>query len=275
MALTAPHPPSRAARAASRPSSFVQVVDPPRARAGPHRDPHVTWQAPLISTSRCGATSCWWAARSPRSCSPGCSCSRSSQVARSRGYDLEDTLIVGAGPVGRRGGAGLGGQLRVRPRPVGFVDRFEEHLPLPDHRSARGPPRHPRGDARSATSSWPSAARPSPSSSATSGTARSCRCSSTPCPGSSSSACRRATWASRSTASPSTRWAGPAATTSMWPLKRAFDLAVAGVPPGARPLRRCAVRRRGEAVEPRAGLLPAGPGQRRRRAVRHLEVPHA
>jgi len=52
-------------------------------------------------------------------------------VARSRGFDLEDTLIVGAGPVG----VDLATALEVNPEfglaPYGFLDRFDEELPYP------------------------------------------------------------------------------------------------------------------------------------------------
>ena len=52
-------------------------------------------------------------------------------LVRSRGYDLEDTLIVGAGPVG----VDVSKALSLNPEfglvPVGFVDRFDERLPQP------------------------------------------------------------------------------------------------------------------------------------------------
>lgn len=53
-------------------------------------------------------------------------------LVRSRGYDLEDTLIVGTGPVG----VGVAEALRANPEfglvPSGFIDRFDdEDLPLP------------------------------------------------------------------------------------------------------------------------------------------------
>jgi exopolysaccharide biosynthesis polyprenyl glycosylphosphotransferase len=54
-----------------------------------------------------------------------------SQVARSRGYDLEDTLIVGAGPVGVAVAQALEENFEFGLVPYGFVDRFEEHLPYP------------------------------------------------------------------------------------------------------------------------------------------------
>jgi exopolysaccharide biosynthesis polyprenyl glycosylphosphotransferase len=51
--------------------------------------------------------------------------------ARRRGYDLEDTIVVGAGPVGVE----VADALRRHPEfgllPTGFVDRFDERLPLP------------------------------------------------------------------------------------------------------------------------------------------------
>lgn len=53
------------------------------------------------------------------------------QLARRRGYDLEDTLIVGSGPVGVE----LAEALEQNPEfgliPSGFVDRFDERLPYP------------------------------------------------------------------------------------------------------------------------------------------------
>ena len=53
------------------------------------------------------------------------------RTVRRRGYDLEDTLIVGAGPVG----VDVSKALSINPEfglvPVGFVDRFDERLPHP------------------------------------------------------------------------------------------------------------------------------------------------
>jgi exopolysaccharide biosynthesis polyprenyl glycosylphosphotransferase len=54
-----------------------------------------------------------------------------SQLARARGYDLEDTLIVGAGPVGVGVAQVLEDNFEFGLVPYGFVDRFEEHLPYP------------------------------------------------------------------------------------------------------------------------------------------------
>jgi hypothetical protein len=51
--------------------------------------------------------------------------------ARSRGYDLEDTLIVGTGPVG----VAVADALQEHPEfglvPTGFVDRYDDEVPLP------------------------------------------------------------------------------------------------------------------------------------------------
>ena len=50
---------------------------------------------------------------------------------RSRGYDLEDTIIVGAGSVGRDLAAAMDQNPDCGLLPVGFVDRFEERLSHP------------------------------------------------------------------------------------------------------------------------------------------------
>lgn len=52
-------------------------------------------------------------------------------AARQRGYDLEDTLIVGAGPVGVEVAAALENNPEFGLVPYGFVDRFDERLPYP------------------------------------------------------------------------------------------------------------------------------------------------
>lgn len=52
-------------------------------------------------------------------------------MARSRGYDLEDTLIVGSGPTGREIAAALSSNPRVGLVPCGFVDGFEDEMDLP------------------------------------------------------------------------------------------------------------------------------------------------
>jgi exopolysaccharide biosynthesis polyprenyl glycosylphosphotransferase len=56
---------------------------------------------------------------------------RLSTEARSRGFDLEDTLIVGSGPVGREVAAALCENPQFGLVPCGFVDRFDDDLPLP------------------------------------------------------------------------------------------------------------------------------------------------
>lgn len=56
---------------------------------------------------------------------------RLSTEARSRGFDLEDTLIVGAGPVGCEVAAALCENPQFGLVPCGFVDRFDDELPLP------------------------------------------------------------------------------------------------------------------------------------------------
>lgn len=52
-------------------------------------------------------------------------------LARAWGYDQEDTLIVGAGPVGVEVAAALVANPDFGLRPAGFVDRFDESLSLP------------------------------------------------------------------------------------------------------------------------------------------------
>ncbi len=52
-------------------------------------------------------------------------------VARNRGYDLEDTLIVGSGPTGREIADALTGNPHVGLVPCGFVDGFDDHTDLP------------------------------------------------------------------------------------------------------------------------------------------------
>lgn len=56
---------------------------------------------------------------------------RVSQLARARGYDLEDTLIVGAGPVGVKVAEALEGNSEFGLVPFGFLDRFDDDLPYP------------------------------------------------------------------------------------------------------------------------------------------------
>lgn len=51
--------------------------------------------------------------------------------ARVKGYDQEDTLIVGAGPVGVEVARALEANPDFGLRPAGFIDRFDEYLPLP------------------------------------------------------------------------------------------------------------------------------------------------
>ena len=53
------------------------------------------------------------------------------QWARRRGYDLEDTLIVGSGPVGVKVAEGLTENHEFGLAPYGFVDRFDDDLPYP------------------------------------------------------------------------------------------------------------------------------------------------
>jgi exopolysaccharide biosynthesis polyprenyl glycosylphosphotransferase len=50
---------------------------------------------------------------------------------RNRGYDLEDTLIVGAGPIGVSVAAALKDNPDFGLLPCGFVDRVDEKLPYP------------------------------------------------------------------------------------------------------------------------------------------------
>ena len=52
-------------------------------------------------------------------------------VVRARGYDLEDTIIVGAGPVGVEVAQALQDNPGFGLTPFGFVDRFDERLPYP------------------------------------------------------------------------------------------------------------------------------------------------
>lgn len=52
-------------------------------------------------------------------------------LARSRGYDLEDTLIVGTGPVGVEISKALQDNPEYGLVPTGFVDRFDDEMPLP------------------------------------------------------------------------------------------------------------------------------------------------
>ena len=57
---------------------------------------------------------------------------RLTALARARGYDLDDTLIVGTGPVGIEVANALTENPQFGLVPCGFVDRFEDHeLPLP------------------------------------------------------------------------------------------------------------------------------------------------
>ncbi len=52
-------------------------------------------------------------------------------LARSKGYDLEDTLIIGIGPVGLEVARALEDNPEFGLVPCGFVDRFAEDVPLP------------------------------------------------------------------------------------------------------------------------------------------------
>jgi exopolysaccharide biosynthesis polyprenyl glycosylphosphotransferase len=52
-------------------------------------------------------------------------------LARARGYDLEDTLIIGTGPVGLEVADALQENPEFGLVPCGFVDRFEDTAPLP------------------------------------------------------------------------------------------------------------------------------------------------
>jgi exopolysaccharide biosynthesis polyprenyl glycosylphosphotransferase len=52
-------------------------------------------------------------------------------LARRRGYDLEDTLIVGTGPVGVEVATALQDNPEFGLVPCGFVDRFDDELTLP------------------------------------------------------------------------------------------------------------------------------------------------
>lgn len=52
-------------------------------------------------------------------------------LARARGYDLEDTLIVGTGPVGVQVADALLEHPEFGLVPTGFVDRYDDEVPLP------------------------------------------------------------------------------------------------------------------------------------------------
>jgi len=52
-------------------------------------------------------------------------------LARSRGYDLEDTLVVGTGPVGIELARALEDNPETGLVPTGFVDRYDDPKPLP------------------------------------------------------------------------------------------------------------------------------------------------
>jgi exopolysaccharide biosynthesis polyprenyl glycosylphosphotransferase len=56
---------------------------------------------------------------------------RMNNLARARGYDLEDTLVVGSGPVGIEVASALCSNPQFGLVPCGFVDRFDDQLPLP------------------------------------------------------------------------------------------------------------------------------------------------
>jgi exopolysaccharide biosynthesis polyprenyl glycosylphosphotransferase len=56
---------------------------------------------------------------------------RLAMMARNRGFDLEDTLIVGSGPTGRDIAGSLAANPHVGLVPCGFVDRFEDDAELP------------------------------------------------------------------------------------------------------------------------------------------------
>ena len=56
---------------------------------------------------------------------------RLSTLARERGYDLEDTLIVGTGPVGVEVSEALADNTQFGLVPCGFVDRFDDEFNLP------------------------------------------------------------------------------------------------------------------------------------------------
>ena len=53
------------------------------------------------------------------------------KVARSRGYDLEDTLIIGTGPVALEIAQSLADNPEFGLVPCGFVDRYDDAAPLP------------------------------------------------------------------------------------------------------------------------------------------------
>ncbi len=52
-------------------------------------------------------------------------------LARSRGYDLDDTLIIGTGPVGVEVARALQDNPEFGLVPCGFVDRYDDEVPLP------------------------------------------------------------------------------------------------------------------------------------------------
>jgi exopolysaccharide biosynthesis polyprenyl glycosylphosphotransferase len=58
-------------------------------------------------------------------------CFRLVGLARARGYDLEDTLIIGIGPVGLEVARALEDNPEFGLVPCGFIDRFSEDVPLP------------------------------------------------------------------------------------------------------------------------------------------------
>jgi len=58
-------------------------------------------------------------------------CFRLVGLARARGYDLEDTLIIGIGPVGLEVARALEDNPQFGLVPCGFVDRFADDVPLP------------------------------------------------------------------------------------------------------------------------------------------------
>jgi exopolysaccharide biosynthesis polyprenyl glycosylphosphotransferase len=56
---------------------------------------------------------------------------RLTKLARQRGYDLEDTIIVGAGPTGLEVADALSDNPQVGLVPCGFIDRFDDETELP------------------------------------------------------------------------------------------------------------------------------------------------